>query len=235
MPREHGDDGTYVETVPLGRVLEVFDAVDGPVILSADVADELGCSRETARRKLQQLHDRGDLARRKVSRRVIYWRADESDTFGGEGLRGDPETTLADKSGEDGARANVGDDATDTPPDPPADAHGAERAAEGDALADAVDAVAEDVLPGSGAKLEARREALHAAVEYLREHGAATPSDFQTDVYPDHPGRYTAGDDPAYSWWTNCIYKGLRELAERTDLVEKADTTGEWSWRGGSV
>ena len=102
-------------------------------------------------------------------------------------------------------------------------------------FADAVDAVAEDVLPGSGAKLEARREALHAAVEYLRERGQATPKDFRTDVYPDYTGHYTDGDDPARSWWKNCIYKGLRELAERTDLVEKADTTGEWTWRGESA
>ena len=74
MPREHGDSGEYVETVTLDDVLDTFDHVEGPVVLSADVADRLGCSRETARRKLEALHDRGDLARRKVSRRVIYWR-----------------------------------------------------------------------------------------------------------------------------------------------------------------
>jgi hypothetical protein len=102
-------------------------------------------------------------------------------------------------------------------------------------FADTVDAVAEDVLPGSGGKLEARREALHAAVDYLRERGQATPKDFRTDVYPEHPGHYTDGDDPARSWWKNCIYKGLREFADRTDLVEKADTTGEWTWRGESA
>ena len=103
------------------------------------------------------------------------------------------------------------------------------------AVADVVDEIAEDVLPGSGAKLKARREALHAAVDYLRERGQATPKDFRTDVYPEHPGHYTDGDDPARSWWKNCIYKGLRELAERTDLVEKADTTGEWTGRGESA
>ncbi len=78
MPREHGADGTYVETVPVDRVLDVFDDVDGPVILSADVADALGCTRETARRKLQALYDREVLDRRKVSRRVIYWRAEDA-------------------------------------------------------------------------------------------------------------------------------------------------------------
>ena len=72
MPREHGEDGAFIETIGLDDVREVFDAVDGPVILSADVADTLGCSRETARRKLNELYERGDLDRRKVSRRVIY-------------------------------------------------------------------------------------------------------------------------------------------------------------------
>jgi len=75
MPREHGEGGEFVETTTLDDVLEVFDTVDGPVVLSADVADRLDCSRETARRKLEALHDRGDLDRRKVARRVVYWRA----------------------------------------------------------------------------------------------------------------------------------------------------------------
>lgn len=96
MPREHGKDGAFVETVTLDDVLDTFDHVDGPVILSADVADRLECSRETARRKLEELYDRGDLARRKVSRRVIYWRPDEATGFDSRDLQGDPETTLAD-------------------------------------------------------------------------------------------------------------------------------------------
>lgn len=76
MPRKHGEKGEFVETISLEDVLGVFDTVDGPVVLSADVADALGCTRETARRKLEQLHERGDLDRRKVSRRMIYWRRD---------------------------------------------------------------------------------------------------------------------------------------------------------------
>jgi hypothetical protein len=79
MPREHGDGGEFVETVTHSDVLGVLDTVDGPVILSADVADELGCSRETARRKLEALFEKGQLSRRKVSRRVIYWEP-ESET-----------------------------------------------------------------------------------------------------------------------------------------------------------
>jgi hypothetical protein len=115
---------------------------------------------------------------------------------------------------------------------PPTDTTPATDADESDDIHALVDAVAEDVLPGSGAKLADRRAALLATVEYLAEQGQSTPSDFRTEVYPEHRAHYTDGKDPARSWWKNCIYKGLSALAERTDAVEKADQTGVWSWRG---
>lgn len=116
------------------------------------------------------------------------------------------------------------------------------RAAEGDGddgddgrdLARVTDDVVDaGVLPGSGEKLDRRREALHAAVEYLREQGTAEPADFKSDVYPDHTAGYTGGKDPANSWWKNCVYKGLRAVAEQSDAVEKADYSGEWRYVGG--
>jgi hypothetical protein len=117
MPREHGDDGEYVETVALDDVRAVFDEVRGPVVLSVDVSDALGCSRETARRKLGALYNRGEVDRRKVSRRVLYWkgRAGDAPTMD-DGLT----------SGPGDARADAGDDATETPADPPTDAHSAD-------------------------------------------------------------------------------------------------------------
>ena len=203
MPREHGDDGTYVETVPLGRVLEVFDAVDGPVILSADVSDALGCSRETARRKLQQLHDRGDLARRKVSRRVIYWRTEGGDTFDAEELRGDPETTLADESDDTGARAAGEGDATKPPGDPPADAHGGHAAAEEDALDTARERIEELDLAGSGTDYDRRRDAVLKMYGYLRERPGerVSKSDFE-DLLDDDDVGYAAGFE---SFWSNWV------------------------------
>ena len=123
MSREHGKGGKYIEMIPPERILGVFDMVDRPVILSTDVADALDCSGETARRKLQQLHEQGELKRRKVSRRVIYWRVEESDAFDTANLRGDPETTLTADSDEGDAKANVDDDATERLGNPPTDAH----------------------------------------------------------------------------------------------------------------
>lgn len=93
------------------------------------------------------------------------------------------------------------------------------------------DVVDAGVLPGSGAKLQRRREALHAAVDYLREQGTATPTDFKNDVYPAHEGDYGGGG----SWWKNCIYKGLRAVAEQTAEIEKADYSGEWRYVDGDT
>lgn len=86
-------------------------------------------------------------------------------------------------------------------------------------------------VPGSGAKAAARRDAVRAAVDYLREHGEGTPAEFRENVWPDHKAEYTRGDSPAHSWWKNCVYPALRELAETDERVEKADTTGRWSWQ----
>ena len=53
------------------------DTVEGPVITSGDVATELGCTTEAARRTLEELREEGPLARRRTAGRLIYWRADD--------------------------------------------------------------------------------------------------------------------------------------------------------------
>ena len=77
MNRERGDSGEFVPTVTPERVLAVFDAVEGPVVTSSDVADELDCTTEAARRALEELRENGRLARRKTAGRLIYWREDD--------------------------------------------------------------------------------------------------------------------------------------------------------------
>jgi hypothetical protein len=116
MPREHGDDGAFIETIRLDDVREVFNTVDGPVILSADVADGLDCSRETARRKLKELHERGDLERRKVSRRVIYWEPEEESAGAPtDTVRDDPDPSPGHTPGDTGTAAHA-DESGGTPP-----------------------------------------------------------------------------------------------------------------------
>jgi hypothetical protein len=94
---------------------------------------------------------------------------------------------------------------------------------------DVVTEVAEATLPGSGTKLEERVAAFEAVVTYLREHGTATPAELKDEVYSTFPAQYQS----ARSWWKNAMYKALRELADRTDRVEKADTSGEWRYVDG--
>jgi len=83
MSRERGDAGRYTETVTLDDVLGVFESVAGPVVTSGDVAETLDCSRETARRKLRSLEERGRVASRKTAGRVVWWIADGTDLVRG--------------------------------------------------------------------------------------------------------------------------------------------------------
>lgn len=73
MAPEQGEEGGYVESYTLDAVLGVFEQIPAPVFTSADVADELGCSLDTAWRKLQDLHEEGRVERYKTANRTLYW------------------------------------------------------------------------------------------------------------------------------------------------------------------
>ena len=73
---ERNDSGQFGEKVSLQDVIAVFERVKGPVVTSGDVADELNCSRETARRKLRTLQDRERVDSRKTAGRVVWWRVE---------------------------------------------------------------------------------------------------------------------------------------------------------------
>jgi len=143
------------------------------------------------------------------------------------------------------AADNIAHKTPETPPDPTDDLPPAEdtrRDSEPAAPRETAESVTDTVaafeavdsvdVPGSGAKADRRREAVGAALEYIRGNGEATPADLRDDVYPDYTGDYTRGDDPAHSWWKNCVYPALRQIAEDDDRLQKADTTGRWSWTG---
>lgn len=77
MSRERDDAGRYTESVSGAEILRVFATVEGPIVTSGDVADRLGCSRETARRRLGDLEEAGRLASRRTAGRVVWWRAED--------------------------------------------------------------------------------------------------------------------------------------------------------------
>lgn len=78
-PRDEG--GQYASEVTPEDVLGVFDAVEGPAITSSDVVAALDCSREVARRRLGDLHDRGEVERRQAGRTVLWWRSERTDGY----------------------------------------------------------------------------------------------------------------------------------------------------------
>jgi hypothetical protein len=77
MSRERDDAGRYTESVSGAEILRVFATVEGPIVTSGDVADRLGCSRETARRRLEDLEESGPLASRRTAGRVVWWRTED--------------------------------------------------------------------------------------------------------------------------------------------------------------
>lgn len=77
--RERDDEGRYVADVTPDEILAVFDSVSGPTITTSDVVDELDCSREVARNRLNELVERGLVKRRTSGRVVLWWRADDAE------------------------------------------------------------------------------------------------------------------------------------------------------------
>lgn len=68
----------YGEQYSTDAVREVFDEYPRQVITARDVKDTLGCSIETARRKLEILEAAGVVKKRKTGRTVL-WRPEESE------------------------------------------------------------------------------------------------------------------------------------------------------------
>jgi hypothetical protein len=79
MSRKRDEHGQFTEQVTLADVLAVFETVDGPAVTSSDVASVTGCSSDSARRKLDALHEQGRVGRRETAGRVVYWRRDTAE------------------------------------------------------------------------------------------------------------------------------------------------------------
>ena len=107
------------------------------------------------------------------------------------------------------------------------DETGIEQAADGpnDRRPAVSNAIASADLPGSGPMLDARREALSGAYDYLARHPEAKKGDFLRDVYHDYP----AGFESPEGWW-NAIQPALKQLPG----VEPPEERGHiWHFLGG--
>jgi hypothetical protein len=75
--RDMDGEGRFVKKFDKEDVMDVFDMVEGPVIVAGDVAEAYDSGAETARRRLRELHADGRVKKRKARKRVLWWRADE--------------------------------------------------------------------------------------------------------------------------------------------------------------
>jgi len=203
MPdRERTDAGTYTETVTLAAVRDVFDAVRGPVVTSSDVADALDCTTEAARQKLTRLYDRGEVAKRKTGRTVVYWR-----------------TGTAGESGREPAVTPSGDRPDHS--DVPSDAQPATRA-ETPGLDDALTGWD----PDTKADAKTARAQTRRAAAYLREHA---PERFKRgELQAALAEESSLG---ARFWWERAVHPGLRHLADQ-GLIEYRAGHHDYQWAG---
>ncbi|WP_256300327.1 hypothetical protein [Haloarchaeobius salinus] len=79
-----------------------------------------------------------------------------------------------------------------------------------------------DVPGRSPEKVEPRREAVGAALAYLKDADRARRSEFVEELYEEFP----AGYDSTSGWW-NCIKTGLKQV----DVVEGGDGARVWRFR----
>jgi predicted ArsR family transcriptional regulator len=73
MPQEHDSEGNYGAQFTVTDVLEVFESIDEVAVITSDIADELGCSKQTARRRLNELHDAGRINKRTFGQQTVWW------------------------------------------------------------------------------------------------------------------------------------------------------------------
>lgn len=198
--RDRNDHGQFDDRIPARAALELFEERSDQArpLTAGDVMEGLDCSRRTAHNKLGELVDRGLLETRKVGARSRVWwiRIPRSDQSDAAGRRAGTEPGGTTGGDRESARTR------------------------------AVDSRIDDIdLPGSGATLAARREALRAAYDYLVENPSARKSDFLADVFPDHPAEY----DTAEGWW-NALQPALKKLPG----VDPPEERGHiWHFLGG--
>jgi len=218
--RDRNSHGRYDDRIDPATTLDVFDARDDRArpLTASDVVEELGIARRTAHNKLNALVERGVLETRKVGARGRVWWTPIYDAESGR------------ESGET-RRAPADDHRDGTTSSTTASA---EREGENDdsTLAPDLDGVLADWRPGrsAGEKREQQQAAGRATLEFLRERGSATATEFREHVEPEHS---VPGQSPG-TWWKKTAREALQRARE-ADLVTFKDGVKEWRWRGDSA
>lgn len=178
MPNDSRDaeSGQYTEKYPRSAFREAIDA-EGGLASTVEVAERVGCARPSAYTKLNQMADDEEIIRKKVGHSIAW-------------------ATLPSLAGQEADSSGATNDESLSSPEPSGPQ--ADQTAENDAYA-AIDSLD---LPGAGNRLEARRDAVRAMYDYIRENGRGRKSEFKDllDAEGIDTGYETFG-----SFWTNTI------------------------------
>lgn len=74
MPREFDESGQFKKTTTHKDILNIFDNIEEVVTVTSEIADKAGCGRETARKRLTDLYEDGQIDRRKHGRMIVWWK-----------------------------------------------------------------------------------------------------------------------------------------------------------------
>lgn len=188
----------------LDEVADWMHRAEDPVVTAREVSEALDCSRRHALDQLKLLEREGSVGSKQTGGRSRAWWHEE---------RVCPPHVPPEEHPD---QSDLSDAGAPTPPQGPRD--GPQE--------DVIEAVD---LPGSGERLQERRNALRHAVDLLREQGETRASDLREQVYSEHSGGYAS----PRSLWKNCLQTALRDLDERGELVVLVDGhDGVWRARG---
>ncbi len=200
------------------EILSVFARSDETDLLAIEVADELPIHHDTLNDRLDDLYERGLLESEDESRGTVWRLASgrNDPTIPESEVETDVEAQTAAVTGPE-TTPRQEEDPTGSPQAPTEEPRGPETTDE-----PTVDATETFDPPGTPAEQERKREALRAAYTYLQKRKIADRADFETDVFPVHPGAYEEPD----AWWQEVISPGLEAVSD----VEARDD--EWRFVG---
>jgi len=179
-----------------------------PVTTAREVSEALECSRRHALDLLRLLNREGSVASKEIGASAVAWWHVQRVT--------PPQLPPEDHPDQSSLSGAADPDARQRPletAENPPDINAAIRAAE---------------IPGSGDRLDQRRDALAVAIEFLRDRGEASAAEIREHVHAEEP----AGYDSPRSMWKNYLQPALRDLDEEEIAVSLLDPhSGTWRAR----
>lgn len=240
----------------LGALEALLEAEGRPAATAPEIAEGLDQTRRKTLDDLRLLERAGDVESHDVgANATIWWPVRENGDAGGEAHEAPTGLSNSDTATDEADGQDVDEDTAprdgqqrgESAPEPEggltansADAvdveHGERAGSARDEAAgpDRRDGVLEDLEFPAGRDRDGCVAAVHAARDYLREHGRATMRELVGDVMPEHPIGYDVPDlEPGEryrgAWWRHVVKPGLEAL----DDVEKPPRGGsDWRYTG---